>query len=908
MEFGSPSAAFAAEHAPRAKPPAPEDAWGLKAIRAAEVWQTTRGKSETVIAVIDVGVLEAHEQLEPRITSPRSSFSFTGRQVSGSGLPDHGTGVAVAAAGKTLGVCPACSVMPVQVQVERDRGILVADKFTADGIINGIYRAIEAGARMVNMSISKTGPASLYRRGGPLHRALGVPFRAAEEAGITVVVSAGNSDADIEDSAKGNRFCNTPYSLCVGGVGLDPSGKVVPYKFSNYGTDVDVSAPAVEIHTGAAGSRQAYQRDSGTSYAAPHVAGVAALIASAKPDLHPRDIRYAIIASAMSDKAVEKGLGWTVDEDALEDDLRLWARAHLLLRGETKAPEQVEEKLKQALLLVIPQAYAERWYYPEVTIPEGGNTIQGKAVGGLVDAPRALALARKLTVPVARPALDAEQAKLAAAVPVQDLVRLYELLRLEGSYAGGLEPEGLAEIVGPFELRIAKPYDRLEVVRPKSPGKDYSERIEFLAPGSFRHLATLDGTDHSQGTVEVKRFGDFLFVKNPKTGARVAYESKTRARHFIGGVAGAMAKLLEVFDAHPRNVSPYRPSPFCTIAGCEAGVVKIGIFSEYKEQNYLLPGAVSVFSGNKKVAEGSGSGPGFGFVLPPGPYRLRVADPFGPDAEQELDITVAAGQEVQREVVVPKGLLRIHTLDSAGKPREANVWISAGKKELTYLWGRTDFGFLLSAGAYTARVKDRDPGSAVRTSLDVTIETGKTVEREVTLRRGTLHLRTFETGGKPLVTRAKIFRGDALWETKSRNDELKLALTPGTYRVVVQEYVMSVRAGENAPGAEATVTIEDGKTTAQDLTVHGGTLTLRSLLPDGKPVETRLRVFSGDKEVFHAFGTKSEKIFLAPGDYRIEIEKKTGPTSMEAAARVTVEDGKNVQQDLTLRPSPGNRK
>lgn len=877
-----------------------EEAWGLKAIRAAEAWPTTRGRSETVIAVIDSGVLEKHEQLEPRIASPRSVFSLTGRQVGGPQEIDHGTAVAVIAAGKTLGVCPACSLMPVHVQVGRSRGILRADKFTTDGSINGIYRAIEAGAKVVNMSIRLGEPVSLYRKGGPLYRALSVPFRAAEEAGITVVVAAGNEGADIEDSAKGNRYCNNPYTLCVGGIGLDPSGKVVPYKDSNHGPGVDVSAPAVEIHTGAADSRRAYVRvPSGTSLAAPHVAGLAGLIVSAKPDLHPRDVRYAIIASAAGDKAVEKKLRWAVDEDAQDEELKLWARAYLLLRGETKAPDRVEEKLKQLLLSLIPQAYAERWYYPEVVIPEGGNTIQGKAVGGLVDAPRAIALAKKLTVPVARPALDGEQAKLAASIPAQELVKLYELARLEGSYAGALDPEGLAEIVGPFELRIAKPSDRLEVVRPKSPGKGYSERLEFLAPGSFRHLATLDGKDHGQGTVEVRRFGDFIFVKNPKTGTRMAYESKARVRS-VGGIAGGMAKLLAVFDAHPRSVSPYRPAPFCTIAGCEAGVIKIGLFGEYEEKSYSLPGAVSVFAGAKKVAEGSGSGPGFGFVLPSGAYRLRVADPLGPGAEQEIDITVAAGEEVLREVSFPKGFLRIRTLDSAGKPREANVWISSGKKELTYSWGGTQFGFFLSAGTYTARVEDREPGSAVRTNLDVTIETGKALSREVKLARGTLHLRTFETGGKPLATRAKIFRGDTLWETKNENREMELALPPGAYRVVVQEYMMSLRAGDNAPSAEAVVTIEDGKTTARDLTVPGGTLTLRSLLPDGKPVETRLSVLSGEKEVFYTSGTRSEKLFLAPGDYRIKIEKKTGSATMEAEAQAKVEDGKSVQQDLTL--------
>ena len=169
--------------------------------------------------------------------------------------------------------------------------------------------------------------------------------------------------------------------------------------------------------------------------------------------------------------------------------------------------------------------------------------------------------------------------------------------------------------------------------------------------------------------------------------------------------------------------------------------------------------------------------------------------------------------------------------------------------------------------------------------------------REIRLAHGTLLLRTFESGGKPLTTNAKIFQGDTELESKSRNDVLKLDLTPGTYRIQVRETFLADSAGA-AAGAEAVVTIEDGKTTARDLTVPGGTLTLRSLMPDGKPADTSLKVLAGDKVAFES-GYGASKLFLAPGTYRVRItERKTGVATLEAP--VTIEDGKTVHRDLTL--------
>ncbi|MFQ5692630.1 MAG: S8 family serine peptidase, partial [Nitrospinota bacterium] len=710
----------------------PADDWGLRAIGAEAAWDVTRGSRRTVIAVVDAGVLVDHEELRGKIVSPASVFERSGRQKGSAKWLLHGTHVAITAAGSgdngvgTSGVCPGCSVMPVQV--------LGTDGGAISDILNGVYYAIVNGARVVNLSVGKTFTSGIRlryknprtresaRRRLTREREKEQPFydrvlRAGEEAGVTIVAGAGNDDLPGDF----NPLCYSRYTLCVGAAGLTAKGELVPAAFSNYGHLVQVSAPGVKIYSGSAEpGGGGYVFLNGTSMAAPHVSGLAGLIASAKPDLHPRDIRLAIIAGALDESGAPKArVRWVLQKGTAGRALRRWIRAFTLLLGRTEAPPKADGRLLQVLLSLIPDEYVRNWY----ALAQAGK---GEFRRGVI-------------------ALDEKQMKLARRVKRASLVRVYEFLPLVGSYSGASKRFGPDPIVGPFRLTMKAPYKRLEVVRKKDPGDGYAEWLEFDSARRFRHFARYGGKDYGQGEVGVRRVGDFLIIEDLKTGGRIFYP---RARSRRAGAAPG--------GNGPRRVRSFVPPPFCTLAGrCEGGDVSIRTFGAVKDKRYPLQSAVVVLSGGKKVAEAS-RGSEFKFLLRPGAYRVRVTDLQNPRARRELDFTLGEGETVRREVSFPKGSLFLRTFKAQGKPLTANVYVYSGKKEVAKSMGRTRFGFLLSAGAYRVRVVDSSAQST-RTEFGVAIQEGEVIRRDVKLAKGTLVVRAFMAEGKPLYANIYVF-------------------------------------------------------------------------------------------------------------------------------------------------------
>lgn len=162
-------------------------------------------------------------------------------------------------------------------------------------VANAIRYAVDNGAQIINMSFGK--PYS------PRKDAVDAAVRYAQEKGVLLVHAAGN---DGENLAKGENFPTPIYSgggrapnwIEVGASswkGLD--SLVAP--FSNYGrNEVDVFAPGVDILSTVPGGR--YERNSGTSMAAPVVSGLAALLMSYYPSLTASDVKRIIVSSATS--------------------------------------------------------------------------------------------------------------------------------------------------------------------------------------------------------------------------------------------------------------------------------------------------------------------------------------------------------------------------------------------------------------------------------------------------------------------------------------------------------------------------------------------------------------------------------------------------------------------------------
>ncbi len=248
----------------------------LEQIRVPEVWPTTIGDPGLVVAVLDSGVDIDHPDLAGvSVVAPRNEIwnntdiaddNGHGTHVAGTifARTDNGTGIA--------GIAPGASLMPIKVLDETGSG------FFSD-VLDGMDWARTHGADVVNLSL-----------GGilePAQVALIQPtFTAARAAGLLVVAASGNSGSAIMEYPAG---LNGVVSVSA----VDQSD--LQAEFSTFNRGVDISAPGVDILSTTAGD---YEEESGTSMASPHVAGVAALIWSARPSLSVAELEAVLRASA----------------------------------------------------------------------------------------------------------------------------------------------------------------------------------------------------------------------------------------------------------------------------------------------------------------------------------------------------------------------------------------------------------------------------------------------------------------------------------------------------------------------------------------------------------------------------------------------------------------------------------
>jgi serine protease len=251
--------------------------WGLDRIRAPEAWEGTRGAG-IVVAVLDTGVHLRHPDLAPRLLRDGSG-QVVGLDLVDGGPPHdehgHGTlvaGVIAAATDRGVGgagvsgVAPEARLMPIRVLDERGNGGI-------SDVDRGIRWAVDHGAHVVNLSLETATPLP----GDLLASGLDDAVRYAWDRGVVVVAAAGNSGTPFTDYRS-----STPV-LLVGATDRDDRRA----SFSDGGRSDMVMAPGVDIVStacrGACGpdADAGYGRASGTSFAAPHVAGAIAVLRSA---------------------------------------------------------------------------------------------------------------------------------------------------------------------------------------------------------------------------------------------------------------------------------------------------------------------------------------------------------------------------------------------------------------------------------------------------------------------------------------------------------------------------------------------------------------------------------------------------------------------------------------------------
>lgn len=254
-------------------------------IRAA--WNTTRGEGVT-IAVIDTGI--------GKVPSVFGDAVVDGTDVSGNGSPDgrtpvgavdgdHGSWVASLAAGRgkadgtgMIGVAPEAKLLSVSVGF----GAAAAVPFV-EQVATGIRWAVDHGADIINMSFTTN---TL-----DWDKSWDDAFLYAHENDVVVVVAAGNrgSGTDVIGAP-----ATIPGVLTVGGVDQTGTASV---ESSTQGITLGISAPSEGLLGVSADGELSLWR--GTSGASPIVAGVAALVRSAHPDLDAANVINRIIKTAL---------------------------------------------------------------------------------------------------------------------------------------------------------------------------------------------------------------------------------------------------------------------------------------------------------------------------------------------------------------------------------------------------------------------------------------------------------------------------------------------------------------------------------------------------------------------------------------------------------------------------------
>lgn len=287
--------------------------WALDIVHAPEAWNISLGSERVIVAVIDTGIHTSHEDLRDNLWVNEDEIAGNNKDDDGNGFaddvngwdfhandkdpmdetssanPGHGThcaGIIGAACGNGYGVCgisPTVSLMALRFLGSDGSG----DLFAATKAID---YAASNGAHVISAS---WGAAISESQAQPITDAI----KKAEEKGVIFVAAAGNEGRSNDSTAIFPANAGTPNMISVA---ASDSGDAKP-SWSNYGRKVDIAAPGEEILSTIPGD---YQKLSGTSMAAPLVAGIVALIKSIDVDVSGAVVR-SILQSTGKDVSID---------------------------------------------------------------------------------------------------------------------------------------------------------------------------------------------------------------------------------------------------------------------------------------------------------------------------------------------------------------------------------------------------------------------------------------------------------------------------------------------------------------------------------------------------------------------------------------------------------------------------
>ncbi|MBB4745837.1 hypothetical protein BJY16_009296 [Actinoplanes octamycinicus] len=403
-------------------------AWGLdridqRGVSGSKSYTPTDDGSAVHAYVIDTGIRITHAEFGGRASY---GYDFADRDGNAADCNGHGTHVAGTIGGTHYGVAKKVQLVAVRVLDCYGEGEL-------SDVIDGVDWVTEHAVKpaVANMSM-----------GGSASPTLDFAVRQSIASGVTYVVAAGNEDVDASWSSP----AAVPTAITVAATDSRDRRAV----FSNYGSVVDLFAPGVNIKSSVSGSNTATAVYSGTSMAAPHVAGAAALILDASPALTPSQVRAELVTNATTGRVTDRA----------GSPNRL-----LFVKAPPAAPVIATSRVATA---TVGSSYASRvnlkssrtgtWQLAGGSMPPGLSLARNGAITGTPTSPGEYtvtvrftdyvpqAVTRRIVIPVAAgvPVIDGELPVAQAGVAYQSRLATVDHRSGVWNLAGGALPAGLS--------------------------------------------------------------------------------------------------------------------------------------------------------------------------------------------------------------------------------------------------------------------------------------------------------------------------------------------------------------------------------------------------------------------------------------------------------------------------------
>jgi len=235
-----------------------DEQWALSQIQMPKLWQITTGNREILVAILDTGIDQNHEDLKGKVVAEVSfTDSPTPNDIYGHGT--HIAGIIAANSNNGVGIAgmaPGSQLM--NVKVANDKG-----RCQASAVVKGIIWAVNNGANVINISVELEEPSP------ELEGAVNYAW----SQGVVIVAAAGNEGSQ-------SPVYPACYENCIAVAATRQDDTLAP--LSNYGDWVDIAAPGFNIYSTLPDNSYGYK--SGTSFASAYVSGLAALLFSVVTD------------------------------------------------------------------------------------------------------------------------------------------------------------------------------------------------------------------------------------------------------------------------------------------------------------------------------------------------------------------------------------------------------------------------------------------------------------------------------------------------------------------------------------------------------------------------------------------------------------------------------------------------